>query len=209
MRKFIAAALCAGLLFSQGIYAAPAFAAAENPPPSVLRNASAKTGILIIAPVEFKTQDFLKIATETFGKGYTISQNTQDAWATYCWDNGFAETDPLTKKETLADFVKTTYFDKVIFIIFKDVSSVSEDHGASYSGSWLFGSVTRIVQRRSAIETRVVIMNHEGETLKVFEESYTDASMTSELRANRGAFKGLCQKISERLSTSRAKQKYS
>lgn len=207
MRKFVAAAICAGMLFSQGLYVAPAFAA-ENPP-SAVRNVSAKTGILIIAPVEFKTQDFLKIATETFGKAYSISQDTQDAWATYCWNNGFVETDPLTKKETLADFVKTTRFNKVIFVIFKNVSTIAEDRGVSYSGSVFFGSVTRDIRHRSAIETRVVIMNHEGETLKVFEESYTDASMASELRANRGAFKGLCKRISERISSSRVAQRRS
>lgn len=190
MRKFVVLAAFAAIVLS-----------------NALCSAADKTGILIIAPVEFKTQDFLKIATETFGKEYDISQNTQDAWAAYCWDKGFAETDPLTKKETLADFVKTTRFNKIIFVIFKDASIATEDHGASYSGSIFFGSVQRHVRRRSAIETRVVIMNHEGETLKVFEESYTDASMTSELRANRGAFKGLCKKISERLKSSKAPQR--
>ena len=42
MRKFIAAAICAGMLFGQGLYATPAFAA-ENPP-SVMKIAPVKRG---------------------------------------------------------------------------------------------------------------------------------------------------------------------
>lgn len=42
MRKFIAAALCAGMIFGQGFYAAPAFAT-ENPP-QVMRLAPVKKG---------------------------------------------------------------------------------------------------------------------------------------------------------------------
>ena len=148
-----------------------------------LCSAAERTGILIIAPVEFKSQDFMKIATETFGKNYTLSQNTQDAWATYCWDKGFADDDPLTKKETLVDFATTTHYDKIIFIIFKDAVRTVDD-----------------TRYRTVLGSRVVIMNHDGETLKVFEETYTDASGASELRANLGAFKGLCGRIADRLS---------
>lgn len=43
MKKFIAAALCAGMMFGQGFYAAPAFAAADNPP-QVMRLAPVKQG---------------------------------------------------------------------------------------------------------------------------------------------------------------------
>lgn len=42
MKKFVAAAICAGMLFSQGLYVAPAFAA-ENPP-QVMRLAPVKQG---------------------------------------------------------------------------------------------------------------------------------------------------------------------
>ena len=42
MRRFVAAAICAGMLFGQGLYVAPAFAA-ENPP-QVMRLAPVKRG---------------------------------------------------------------------------------------------------------------------------------------------------------------------
>lgn len=51
MKKFVAAAVCAGLLFNSGIYAAPAFAASENYPKSFVvppvfgRNAYVPAGI--------------------------------------------------------------------------------------------------------------------------------------------------------------------
>lgn len=158
-----------------------------------------KTGVLIIAPVEYKTQDFIKIATEQFGKEYNISQGLQDDWAAYCWEKGFTVSDPKVSKETLADFSKTTYFDKIIFIIFKNVSTIEEDLGAGVSFSIYGANRYENIRRRASIESRVVIMNNEGETLKVFEEAHTDASKASMLRANRGAFEGLCKNISARL----------
>ena len=182
MKKFVAAVICAIILSCSLCFAAE------------------KTGILIVAPTQFKTQDFLKIANETFGKDYIVSQQTQDAWATYCWDKNFVDTDPTISKETLADFAKTTYFDKIIFIMFKDVDSTVEDMGATI----IYGTIKKHVRRRTSLQARVVILNQAGETLQVFEESHTDASMASELRANRGAFKGLCKSIAGRLNTDKS-----
>ena len=162
-------------------------------------SAAGKTGILIIAPTQFKTQDFIKIANESFGKNYIVSQQTQDAWAAYCWEKGFVDSDPTISKETLAEFAATTYFDKIIFVMFKDAIRTVEDLGVTY----LWGTVRRNARFRTAIQARVVIMNQSGETLKVFEDSYTDASFASELRANRGAFDGLCKSIAERLNPAR------
>ena len=186
MKKFVAAALCAIILSYSFCFAA------------------GKNGILIIAPSQFKTQDFLKIVNENFGKDYVVSQQTQDAWATYCWDNGFIDSDPMINKETLADFTGTTNFDNIIFIMFKNAEMTTDDNGVNFNASPLFGgifaSAKRKIRRRSTIEARIIIMNHEGKTIKVFEESHTDASMTSELRANRGAFDGLCKSIARRLN---------
>ena len=165
-------------------------------------SAAGKTGILIIAPTEFKTQDFMKIANESFGKNYIVSQQTQDAWAAYCWEKGFVDSDPTISKDTLADFAATTYFDKIIFIMFKDAVKTFEDLGAVYN-RFVYRRAFRF---RTAIQARVVIMNQSGETLKVFEDSYTDASFASELRANRGAFDGLCKNIAVRLNPARLKR---
>ena len=171
----------------------------------VMSNCSAnlsKTGILIIAPVEYKTQDFLKIAAKQFGKEYDISQGLQDDWAEYCWDKGFAISDPLVTKEILSDFSTKANFDKIIFIIFKDANVTSQDLGTTVMvNPYAPYALNRIehVRRRANIEARVVIMNNTGKLLKVFEESQTDSSMASELRANRGAFEGLCKNVSARL----------
>ena len=158
-----------------------------------------KTGVLIIAPTEYKTQDFLKIATEQFGKNYDISQELQDDWAAYCWDKGLTVSDPLVTKATLTDFAATTRFNKIIFIIFKNVTMTKEDLGPTVNVTVFGANRYENIRRRANIEARVVIMNNSGETLKVFEEAHTDASMASELRANRGAFQGLCKNISARL----------
>lgn len=158
-----------------------------------------KTGVLIIAPTEYKTQDFTKIASEQFGKNYDISQGLQDDWAAYCWDKGFTVSDPLVTKETLSDFAKTTRFNKIIFIIFKNVTLTTEDLGPTVTVNIYGANRHENIRRRANIESRVVIMNNAGKTLKVFEEAHTDASMTSELRVNRGAFQGLCKSISARL----------
>lgn len=146
----------------------------------------------------------MKIANENFGKDYVVSQQTQDAWATYCWDKGFVDSDPTISKEILANFAETTYFDNIIFIMFKNAETIIEDEGVNYSASPFFGGILgkakRKVRRRSVIEARVVVMNRPGETVKIFEESQTDASMASESRANRGAFNGLCKSITRRLN---------
>ena len=187
MKKFVVAAVCVCLILSCSL----CFAAE-------------KTGILIIAPAQFKTQDFLKIANENFGKNYVVSQQTQDSWATYCWNKGFVDSDPMISKEVLADFIGTTDFDNIIFIMFKNAEMTVEDKGIKFNASPLFGGVfgsaKRKIRRRSVIEARIIVMNHQGKTIKIFEESHTDASMASELRANRGAFKGLCKNISNRLN---------
>lgn len=167
-----------------------------------------KTGILIISPVDYKTQDFLKIATKQFGKEYEVSQGLQDDWAEYCWDKGFTDSDPMVSKDTLEDFSKTTHFSKVIFIIIKNATVTEEDLGTNVVVSTYGANRYENIRRRANIEARVVIMNNEGETLKVFEEAHSDASMESKLRANRGAFEGLCKRISERLnSKSKSKSK--
>ena len=110
----------------------------------------------------------------------------------------------MINKETLADFTGTTNFDNIIFIMFKNAEMTTDDNGVNFNASPLFGgifaSAKRKIRRRSTIEARIIIMNHEGKTIKVFEESHTDASMTSELRANRGAFDGLCKSIARRLN---------
>lgn len=170
--------------------------------------ALSKTGVLIVAPVEYKTQDFLKIATEQFGKEYNISQGLQDDWATYCWDKGYEVSDPMVSKETLADFAKTTYFDKIIFVVFKNIAVSEENLGTdvTYYGFGVLDKRDKVI-RRSNIEARIVIMNNEGETLKIFEEAHTDASKTSMLRANRGAFEGLCKNIAQRLNNKGDKTK--
>lgn len=165
--------------------------------------ALSKTGVLIVAPVEYKTQDFMKIATEQFGKEYNISQGLQDDWGTYCWDKGFEVSDPMVSRATLSDFAKTTRFEKIIFVIFKNVQVTAENLGSDVDFS-MFGAIKRErVRRRTSIEARIIIMNNEGETLKVFEESHTDASMASKLRASRGAFEGLCKNIALRLNERR------
>ena len=166
--------------------------------------ASEQTGILIIAPAEFKTQDFIDIATKEFGESYNVSQKTQDSWAEFCWNNDIIDSDPQITKKILSEFISTTDFEKIIFLIFKDAKATSENLGetAIYRRRSLFGSLLsrNRIRHRSHIDVRVVVMNKDGETAKIFEEAYSDTSSGSEERANRYAFKKVCKNIHARLN---------
>ena len=83
--------------------------------------ANEQTGLLIIAPAEFKTQDFFNIAKQEFGENYIISKNTQDAWAEFCWNNDIIDSDPQITKQVLHDFTVSTDFEKIVFLIFKEL----------------------------------------------------------------------------------------
>ena len=158
--------------------------------------ASEKTYVLFIAPSKFTTQEFLEIATKNFSDNYIISKKLQDYWTQYCWNMNLEENDQKTNKEILSDFISKSNLDKIVFVIFKDAKLDVIDQG----GVFVYGMYIKSHIGRSHIQSRVIVMNHEGETLKIFEEESENISGYNERRANRGAFRILCKNISKRLN---------
>ena len=82
-----------------------------------------------------------------------------------------------------------------------DANATTEEIGKTYYGrpSLLGGLVKNRNRHRSHLDIRVIVMDKDGQTAKIFEEAYSETSSGSEERANRYAFKKICQNIHERL----------
>ncbi|MBR4152256.1 MAG: hypothetical protein IKT98_04800 [Selenomonadaceae bacterium] len=158
--------------------------------------ATEKTYVLFIAPSKFTTDEFLEIATKNLSSDYIVSKKLQGYWSQYCWNMNLEENDQRIGKEILSDFISRTNLDKIVFVVFKEANAEIVDNG----GVFIFGVYTKSYINSTHLRSRVVIMNHEGETLKLFEEESENISPYNERRANRGAFRILCKNISKTLN---------
>jgi len=158
--------------------------------------AAKKTYVLFIAPSKFTTDEFLEIATKNLSSDYIVSKKLQGYWSQYCWNMNLEENDQRIDKEILADFISRTNLDEIVFVVFKEANAEMVDNG----GVFIFGVYTKSYIISTRLRSRVVIMNHEGETLKLFEEESGNISPYNERRANRGAFRILCKNIAKSLN---------
>ena len=164
--------------------------------PASMCFAAKKTYVLFVAPSKFTTEEFLEIATKTLGNDYIVSRKLQDYWTQYCWNMNFLDSEQKIDKEILLDFISRTNLDKIVFVVFKDSKHELVDLG----GVFVFWSYIKNYTNRTAIQSRVIIMNRDGEMLKTFEAESKNISPYNERRANRGAFRNLCKNISKGLN---------
>ena len=158
--------------------------------------AAKRTYVLFVAPSKFTTDEFLEIATKNLSSDYIVSKKLQGYWSQYCWNMNLEENDQRIGKEILADFISRTNLDKIVFVVFKETKAELVDEG----GVFILWSYIKNYTNRSHIKSRVVIMNHEGDALKIFDEESKNDSPHTERRANRGAFRILCKNINKRLN---------
>lgn len=158
--------------------------------------AAKRTYVLFIAPSKFTTSEFLEIAAKNLSSSYIVSKKLQDYWTKYCWNMGLTDNEKKINKEILADFISRTNLDKIVFIVLNETNSELRDSG----GVFIFGIYAKNYTNFTHIHSRVIIMNHEGKTLKLFEEESENISPYNERRANRGAFRILCKNISKSLN---------
>lgn len=156
--------------------------------------AAKNTYVLFVAPAKFTTAEFLEIATKNLGSNYRVSKKLQGYWTEYCWKMNIDDEQSIDR-EILADFISRTNLDEIVFVVFKKASADTVDNG----GVFIFGVYSKSYIISTHIQSRVVIMNHEGETLKLFEEESENISPYNERRANRGAFRILCKNIAKKL----------
>ncbi len=153
---------------------------------SLLNRAPNETCAVIIGDPSVKTPDFIKYVDDAFneeGKSKKVVTGTdiQSKYQSYWFDKGFLEEQKLTKQD-LFDFVKYSGYKKVLFLIISTPVMEKTKQGA---GGWYGWSQTE--QTRASITIKTFLVN-ETAVIKTLDVSKEDDSITSELRAKRGAF---------------------
>jgi len=168
--------------------ASPAFAEIN-----ILNPALKGTCIVIVGDAAIRTPDFFKSLDDTFNaeaKSKKVISGTeiQSLYQTYWLDKGYLEEQKLTKQD-LNDFVKYSGYDKVLFLI---VNSPVMEKTKQGSGGW--GAWIQTERTRASISVKVFLAN-ETSIIKAADVAKEDDSVTSELRAKRGAFEKCIKEI--------------
>lgn len=160
---------------------------------SLLNPAPKETCVVIVGDASVKTPDFFKYVDEAFNteekkKKVVSGTEIQSLYQTYWLDKGFLEEQKLTKQD-LNDFVKYSGYKKVVYLIVS--SPVVEKTKEGYGGwdGWV-----QTERTRASITIKTFLVN-ETDIIKAVDVTKEDDSVTSELRAKRGAFEKCIKEI--------------
>ena len=160
---------------------------------SLLNPAPKETCVVIVGDASVKTPDFFKYVDEAFNteekkKKVVSGTEIQSLYQTYWLDKGFLEEQKLTKQD-LNDFVKYSGYKKVVYLIVSSpvVEKTNEGHGG-WDG-WV-----QTERTRASITIKTFLVN-ETDIIKAVDVTKEDDSVTSELRAKRGAFEKCIKEI--------------
>lgn len=160
---------------------------------SLLNPAPKETCVVIVGDAGVKTPDFFKYVDEAFNteekkKKVVSGTEIQSLYQTYWLDKGFLEEQKLTKQD-LNDFVKYSGYKKVVYLIVSSpvVEKTNEGHGG-WDG-WV-----QTERTRASITIKTFLVN-ETDIIKAVDVTKEDDSVTSELRAKRGAFEKCIKEI--------------
>lgn len=160
---------------------------------SLLNPAPKETCVVIVGDAGVKTPDFFKYVDEAFNteekkKKVVSGTEIQSLYQTYWLDKGFLEEQKLTKQD-LNDFVKYSGYKKVVYLIVS--SPVVEKTNEGYGGwdGWV-----QTERTRASITIKTFLVN-ETDIIKAVDVTKEDDSVTSELRAKRGAFEKCIKEI--------------
>lgn len=185
MRKKLVSLLAAALLMFS---LSPTVSAA-----SLLNKDQGRTCAVIVGDPSVKTPDFIKYVDDAFNeegksKKVVVGTDIQSKYQSYWFDKGFLEEQKLGKQD-LFDFVKYSGYNKVLFLIVS--TPVMEKTKQGY-GSWHGWSQTE--RTRASITIKTFLVN-ETDVVKALDVTKEDDSVTSELRAKRGAFQKCMSEI--------------
>lgn len=160
---------------------------------NLLNSAQKGTCAVIIGDASVKTPDFFKYVDEAFnteekGKRVVSGTEIQSLYQTYWLDKGYLEEQKATKQD-LNDFVKYSGYNKVLFLV---VNSPIVEKTKSGNGGW--GGWVQREQTRASIGVKAFLVN-ETSVIKAADITKEDDSVTSELRAKRGAFQKCMEDI--------------
>lgn len=167
---------------------------------SLLDQAQNRSCVVIVGDAAVKTPDFIKYVDEAFntvGKNKKVISGTeiQSKYQSYWLDKGFLEEQKLTKQDLL-NFVKYSGYNKVLFLIVSN--PVIEKTNQGYGG-WSAWSQTE--RTRASITIKSFLVD-ETTVIKAVDVSKEDDSITSELRAKRGAFQKCITEIKTAIESS-------
>ena len=153
-----------------------------------------KACVVVIGDADVKTPDFFKYIDQQLNASSStikmdLGTEIQSKYQNYWFDKGFLEEQKLTKQD-LHDFVKYSNYDKALFLLIS--SPVMEKTKIS---DGFFGFVE---QTRASIEVKGFLVDSNS-IIKAFSISKEDDSVTSELRAKRGAFEKCIKELSLQL----------
>ena len=151
-----------------------------------------KVCAVIVGGADVKTSDYINyVDTELNGedsnktKKIIVGTDIQGKYQTYWLNKGFLE-EPKPVKQDLHDFVKFSGYDRVLFLF---VTSPVMEKTRIQTG--LFTSEEKT---RASIGVKAFLVD-EANIIKVVDVSKEDVSVTSELRAKRGAFQKCMKEI--------------
>lgn len=155
---------------------------------------------MIVGDASVKTPDFLQYVNDAFnsegnGKKVVSGTDVQSKYQSYWLDKGFLEEQKLTKQD-LNEFVKYSGYSKVLFLI---VNPPVMEKTKQAGGGWYGWMATE--RTRASINVKSFLAD-ETSVIKSVEVTKEDDSVTSELRAKRGAFQKCLTEIKSAIGSS-------
>lgn len=168
--------------------------------PSFSQKYAKKTCIVVIGESDVKTPDFFKYIDKQMNGDDMVKMDsgieTQSKYQNYWFDKGFLEEQKLTKQD-LHDFVQYSGYDRVLFLM---VGSPILEKTKVQTGLFAWAE-----QTRASIEVKAFLVDNTS-IIKAVTVSKEDDSVTSELRAKRGAFEKCMKEVTAQLMQSGQKK---
>lgn len=159
-------------------------------------------GVVIVGAVEFRAPDYIDIINETLSQKFSspkyklvTGNEPQNKYQNY-WDNkGFLTEQPATKADLLSFSQQSTY-DSVLFLILSAPATDVNRVGGGWGYGWSVQDKTR-----ATIEVRAMLIDSASQQVTAnLTTAQNDDSLTSALRAKRGAFKKAMEYIAANMT---------
>lgn len=150
---------------------------------------NSKIGVVLIAPFDMKTEDFIEIVDNKLNKDedykeFIVGSGMQTKYQEYWFNKGELEEGKLTK-DVIYDFADFSGYDKLLYL----VAAVDIDKNK------LSGEGERT---RASVEVKGFLVD-KNNTLKIISVITNDDSKKSDFRAKKGAFEQCMQDLGRQL----------
>ena len=165
-------------------------------------DSSQKIAVIIIADPDFKTKKTFKHINDFFGKNakkdnisLVYGEEVQSKYLEYWFDKGELEEGKPTKDD-LTKFVEFGEYDKVIYLVVKDVSVNQNTGGAIGSNIGSTTILTSTAWLRASVTVNGFLVDRE-KIIKITSSTKISSDMSQVVYAKQYAFKPCMREISE------------